>query len=82
MNFIQTPYYKIHLESSRLMWKYFEVTNFFSDLLEITLFNQKTIDDIIGQKSNEFYRPKNFDQLLKKPDFTPLQVEKIFPQPE
>lgn len=39
MNFIQTPYHKIHKESSKLLWKYFEITNFFNDLLEITLFN-------------------------------------------
>ncbi|CAD8164641.1 unnamed protein product [Paramecium pentaurelia] len=82
MNFLQTPYNKIHIESTKLIWKYFEVSNFFADLLNMTIFDSKTIDEVITQKSNEFYRPKNLEEILKRPDFTPLQVEKQFPQPE
>ncbi|CAD8075472.1 unnamed protein product [Paramecium sonneborni] len=82
INFVQTPYNKVNRDSNRLIWKYFQISDFFSDLLNMTIFDQKTIDDVITQKSNEYYRPKNLDEILKRPDFTPLQVEKQFPQPE
>ncbi|CAD8176607.1 unnamed protein product [Paramecium octaurelia] len=82
MNFIQTPYNKVHIQSSQLIWKYFELSNFFFDLLKMTIFDLKTIDDVITLKSNELYRPKKLEEILKRPDFTPLQVEKQFPQPE
>ncbi|CAD8166961.1 unnamed protein product [Paramecium pentaurelia] len=82
MNFLQTPYSKVHNESNLLIWQYFDFSNFFSDLLNMTIFNSKTIDDVITLKSNELYRPKNLEEILRRPDFTPLQVEKQFPQPE
>ncbi|CAD8160997.1 unnamed protein product [Paramecium octaurelia] len=82
MNFLHTPYNKVHTQSSNLIWKYFDVSNFFSDLLKMTIFDSKTIDEVITQKSNEFYRPKKLEDVLKRPDFTPLQVEKQFPYPE
>lgn len=50
--------------------------------MHISLFDQKTIEKVICEKSTEFYRPPKFEELLKKPDFAPLEVERQFPQPE
>ncbi|CAD8066216.1 unnamed protein product [Paramecium sonneborni] len=82
MSFIQSPYYKFDSQQTILLWKYFELTNFFSDLLETTLFDQKLLDNIISKKSTELYKPSKIEELQKKPDFSPLEIEKQFIQPE
>ncbi|CAD8149403.1 unnamed protein product [Paramecium octaurelia] len=82
MSFIQTPYHKFIPQSTKLLWKYFELTNFFSDLLDTTLFDSKVLDNIITKKSTELYRPSKIEELLYQPNFSPLEIEKFITQPE
>ncbi|CAD8103370.1 unnamed protein product [Paramecium primaurelia] len=82
MSFIQTPYHKFSHQQSKLLWKYFELTNFFQDLLDTTIFEQKVIDNIITLKSTEQFRPSKIEELLQQPNFSSLEIEKQITLPE
>lgn len=75
MKFSTTPYHMYPKDQSELVWKYLEITDFFPDLMKMTMFDTCIISKIIDYKSSESYKPEEFN--LTKPELTPLQHEKI-----
>lgn len=70
VKFSLTPYNKLPQDSSELIWKYLNLSNFFGDLMKSTLFDDKVLTEIINVKSAETYKPEGLN--LQMPSLTPL----------